>query len=231
MGAVLELEHLGLEQRRDNINIIVGDQTVLAQAMESGTIDVTVLDRVFSRRLKQKGSSVLVELSETTIPYVSNTIIGTRTFFSAAAGVDREHDAAEEIRRQRFSSQGLCRLRSRPIARQGRIRNVNVGMIENHSAFHYCTAARIGYVRQVALYLLLSAVAFPSDYCVNALVRKHYQFQLPGQKPPTRNTTKKRRISNRPMPHIEVDFPERTRRTRRNPIARTQRGMSRSLKR
>jgi NitT/TauT family transport system substrate-binding protein len=82
MGAVLGLEHLGLEQRRDNINIInVGDQTVLAQAMESGTIDVTVLDGVFSRRLKQKGFSVLVELAETTIPYVSNTIVGTRTFF------------------------------------------------------------------------------------------------------------------------------------------------------
>lgn len=82
MGAVLGLEHLGMEQRRDNINIInVGDQTVLAQAMESGTIDVTVLDGVFSRRLKQKGYSVLVELSETTIPYVSNTIVGTRTFF------------------------------------------------------------------------------------------------------------------------------------------------------
>ena len=82
MGAVLGLEHLGLEPRRDNINIInVGDQTVLAQAMESGTIDVTVLDGVFSRRLKQKGFSVLVELAETTIPYVSNTIVGTRTFF------------------------------------------------------------------------------------------------------------------------------------------------------
>lgn len=82
MGAVLGLEYLGLEQRRDNINIFnVGDQTVLAQAIESGTIDVTVLDGVFSRRLKQKGYSVLVELSETKIPYVSNTIVATRTFF------------------------------------------------------------------------------------------------------------------------------------------------------
>jgi NitT/TauT family transport system substrate-binding protein len=82
MGAVLGLEHLGLDQRRDNINILnIGDQTVLAQAMESGTIDVTVLDGVFSRRLKQKGYSVLVELSETKIPYVSNTIVGTRAFF------------------------------------------------------------------------------------------------------------------------------------------------------
>ncbi|HEX2229422.1 MAG TPA: ABC transporter substrate-binding protein, partial [Candidatus Binatia bacterium] len=81
MGAVLGLEYLGLEQRRDNVNILnVGDQTVLVQAMESGTIDVTVLDGVFSRRLKQKGFSVLAELSETNIPYVSNTIVGTRAF-------------------------------------------------------------------------------------------------------------------------------------------------------
>src|SRR5258707_12224545 len=82
MGEVLGLEYLGLEQRRDNINIINnGDQPVLAQAMESGTIDVTVLDGVFSRRLKQKGFSVIAELSETKIPYVSNVIVGTRVLF------------------------------------------------------------------------------------------------------------------------------------------------------
>lgn len=69
-------------QRRDNISILnVGDQTVLAQAMESGTIDVTVLDGVFARRLKQKGFSVIAELSETKIPYVSNVIVGTRGLF------------------------------------------------------------------------------------------------------------------------------------------------------
>ncbi len=82
MGAVLGLEHLGLDQRRDNISILnIGDQTVLAQAMESGTIDVTALDGVFSRRLKQKGFTVLAELAETKIPYVSNVIVGTRAFF------------------------------------------------------------------------------------------------------------------------------------------------------
>jgi NitT/TauT family transport system substrate-binding protein len=92
MGAVLGLEHLGLDPRRDNINILnVGDQTVLAQAMESGTIDVTVLDGVFSRRLKQKGYSVIVELAQTKIPYVSNTIVGTRTFF------EQQPELAENI--------------------------------------------------------------------------------------------------------------------------------------
>ena len=82
MGAVLGLEYLGLEQRRDNISILsIGDQTILTQALEAGNIDVTVLDGVFSRRLKQKGFSVLAELSETNIPYVSNLVVGTRGYF------------------------------------------------------------------------------------------------------------------------------------------------------
>jgi NitT/TauT family transport system substrate-binding protein len=92
MGAVLGLEHLGLDARRDNVNILaIGDQTVAAQALEAGTIDVTALDGVFSRRLKQKGFSVIAELSETKIPYVSNVITGTRGFFQ------QQPDAAENI--------------------------------------------------------------------------------------------------------------------------------------
>ena len=92
MGAVLGLEHLGLDQRKDNISILnIGDQTVLAQAMESGSIDVTVLDGVFARRLKQKGFSVIAELSETRIPYVSNVIVGTRGLFQ------QQPDLAENI--------------------------------------------------------------------------------------------------------------------------------------
>ena len=82
MGAVLGLEHLGLDPRRDKINILaIGDQTVLTQALEAGTIDVTVLDGIFSRGLKQKGYSALAELSDAKIPYVSNLIVGTRGMF------------------------------------------------------------------------------------------------------------------------------------------------------
>ncbi|MEA2658096.1 MAG: NitT/TauT family transport system substrate-binding protein [Candidatus Binatota bacterium] len=82
MGAVLALEYLGLDARRDNINILsIGDQTVAAQALEAGTIDATPLDGVFSRKLKQKGFSVVAELADTKIPYVSNIIIGSRARF------------------------------------------------------------------------------------------------------------------------------------------------------
>ncbi len=39
MGAMLGLEHLGLDAQRDNINILqIGDQSVIAQAIEAGSI-------------------------------------------------------------------------------------------------------------------------------------------------------------------------------------------------
>lgn len=57
---MLGLEHLGLDAKRDNITfLVIGDQTVATQALEGGQIDVTVLDGVFSRRLKQKGFTIL----------------------------------------------------------------------------------------------------------------------------------------------------------------------------
>lgn len=72
MGAMLGLEHLGLDAQRDNINfLMVGDQSVLAQALEGGQIDVTVLDGVFSRGLRQKGFTVLAELQKTNIPFMA----------------------------------------------------------------------------------------------------------------------------------------------------------------
>ncbi|HMF51119.1 MAG TPA: ABC transporter substrate-binding protein [Candidatus Saccharimonadales bacterium] len=92
MGAVLALEYLGLDARRDNINILsIGDQTVAAQALEAGTIDATPLDGVFSRKLKQKGFSVVAELADTKIPYVSNIIIGSRARFQ------QQPDLAENL--------------------------------------------------------------------------------------------------------------------------------------
>jgi len=70
MAGMLGLEHLGLDPGRDNISmLVIGDQTVLTQALETGQIDATVLDGVFSRRLKQKGFTILAELQQTKIPF------------------------------------------------------------------------------------------------------------------------------------------------------------------
>jgi ABC-type nitrate/sulfonate/bicarbonate transport system substrate-binding protein len=51
MAALLALEHLGLDHRRDQIQInAIGNQTILAQAIEAGNIDATLLDPFLSRR-------------------------------------------------------------------------------------------------------------------------------------------------------------------------------------
>jgi NitT/TauT family transport system substrate-binding protein len=81
MGAMLGLEYLGLDPRRDEIQVVAaGDQTMLSQALEKGTIDATVVDSAFSQNLKRHGFSILVELSKTNIPFVSNGIIARESY-------------------------------------------------------------------------------------------------------------------------------------------------------
>ena len=76
MGAMLALEHLGLDPDRDKIAIInAGDQTVLAQAIANGTIDATVLDGVQSRPLHAKGLTILAELDKARLPILSSSIV------------------------------------------------------------------------------------------------------------------------------------------------------------
>ncbi len=76
MGAMLGLESLGVDPQRDNLNMLqVGDQSVIAQALESGSIDAAALDGVFSRGLKQKGFTVLAEFSNANIPTIGLGLI------------------------------------------------------------------------------------------------------------------------------------------------------------
>jgi len=76
MGALLWLEHLGLDPQRDQITLLaVGDQTVQSQAVENGTVDATVLDGVFSRRLRQKGLTILGEYSDLKQPMINQSVM------------------------------------------------------------------------------------------------------------------------------------------------------------
>lgn len=81
MGAMLGLEHLGLDPRRDDIQVVAaGDQTMLSQALEKGTVDAMVVDSAFSSVLKQRGFPILIELSKTNIPFVSNGIVARASY-------------------------------------------------------------------------------------------------------------------------------------------------------
>jgi NitT/TauT family transport system substrate-binding protein len=92
MGAMLGLEHLGMEPRRDNITfVVIGDQTVATQALEAGQIDATVLDGVFSRRLKQKGFNVIAELQKANIPFSSQGLV------ARGAYLQEQRDTVESV--------------------------------------------------------------------------------------------------------------------------------------
>jgi ABC-type nitrate/sulfonate/bicarbonate transport system substrate-binding protein len=96
MGALLWLEHLGLDQQRDNILFqVIGDQTVQAQAMESGSIDVAVLDGVFSRRLKQKGFHILGDFSDLNQRLVGQAMVVSRPFLQQRPDVLENYLKAE----------------------------------------------------------------------------------------------------------------------------------------
>ncbi|HEX9454993.1 MAG TPA: ABC transporter substrate-binding protein [Candidatus Binatia bacterium] len=76
MGIMLWLEHFGLDEQRDKIQLqVIGDQSIQMQALENGTIDAAVLDGVFSRRLKQKGFNITGEYSELKQLYTSQAIV------------------------------------------------------------------------------------------------------------------------------------------------------------
>ena len=81
LSAMLGLEKFGLDPGRDDIRIlVVGDQTVLTQALETGTIDAAPLDTVFSRRLNEKGFPILAELYGMNIPALGNVVMGTQSY-------------------------------------------------------------------------------------------------------------------------------------------------------
>ncbi len=79
MYAMLTMEQLGLDPVRDKIQfIVVGDQTVMVRALESGVVDATVLTtRTYSLDLKKKGFNVMNEV----FPAMASTGVVARKSF------------------------------------------------------------------------------------------------------------------------------------------------------
>jgi ABC-type nitrate/sulfonate/bicarbonate transport system substrate-binding protein len=84
--ATVWLEHLGMDEKRDNIQmIVIGDVTVLAQSLEAGLIDATVVPGYLSRRLASKGFTVLGRCEETRLPSVGMTVLVERPYLQQNA--------------------------------------------------------------------------------------------------------------------------------------------------
>jgi NitT/TauT family transport system substrate-binding protein len=88
MGAMLALEHLGLDATRDRISIlVVGDQTNTSQALEAGSIDAALLDGVFTQRLRQKNFPVIAEFADANIPFAGQGIVVAQPYLKKQPAV------------------------------------------------------------------------------------------------------------------------------------------------
>lgn len=86
MYAMLGLEQLGLEPKRDNITFVpIGDPVVISQALEAGRIDAAVLDPPLSRRLSGKGFNQLVDLAKTNASFPGLGVGVTRGYLDQHA--------------------------------------------------------------------------------------------------------------------------------------------------
>jgi ABC-type nitrate/sulfonate/bicarbonate transport system substrate-binding protein len=85
---LLALEHVGLEPKRDNINILtIGDSVLVGQALEAGRVDAAVLDGALVRRLRSRGFSTVVELQPAKIPMLNQAIVVHPDFLQKRAEV------------------------------------------------------------------------------------------------------------------------------------------------
>ena len=88
MSAMLGLEQLGLNPERDKISLAAfGDQRVISQALETGTIQGASLAGVFSQRLKRSGFNFLGELEK--IPLVGTSVVVKADYLASHQGVAR----------------------------------------------------------------------------------------------------------------------------------------------
>jgi ABC-type nitrate/sulfonate/bicarbonate transport system substrate-binding protein len=80
MFSMLAFEHWGLNPERDNIQFrIIGDQSVMAQALTQNIIDGAYLGYTFGARLEKQGYRVLADLATLGIPYQGLGVMARRS--------------------------------------------------------------------------------------------------------------------------------------------------------
>jgi len=84
--ATVWLEHFGMDEKRDNIQmIVIGDVTVLSQALETGRIDATVVPSFLSRQLAEKGFVILGRCDQVRLPSVGMTLVVDKEYLQQNA--------------------------------------------------------------------------------------------------------------------------------------------------
>ncbi len=81
----LVLEHWRLDPKRDRINLrIVGDESVMVQALVSGNIDATYAGYSYATLLKKQGFNVLADLTKLGVPFQSTAILARRGYLKTS---------------------------------------------------------------------------------------------------------------------------------------------------
>jgi NitT/TauT family transport system substrate-binding protein len=88
MASKLAFEHLGLDEKRDRIQVVaMANQTSRFHALEQGSVDAAILQGNFSRSLKSKGFNVIVDLERAKIPFVGAGVVVSSSFLRENQGV------------------------------------------------------------------------------------------------------------------------------------------------
>jgi len=78
---MLALDHWGIVPERDKIQFrILGDQSIIAQGLMSGSVDAAYLGYTFSKVAQRQGFRVLADLAKVDIPYQGVGIVARRSF-------------------------------------------------------------------------------------------------------------------------------------------------------
>jgi NitT/TauT family transport system substrate-binding protein len=94
MFSMLAFEHWGLNPERDNIQFrIVGDQSVMAQALTQNIIDGAYLGYTFGAQMERQGYRVLADLAKLGIPYQGLGVMARRSL------IERSPETAEKALR------------------------------------------------------------------------------------------------------------------------------------
>ena len=88
MYAMLALEHWKLDPKRDKINLrVIGEQSVIAQAIATGIVDGGYLSYTFASILERQGFRILADLAKLNIPILSVGMYGRRSFINQSPDV------------------------------------------------------------------------------------------------------------------------------------------------
>ncbi len=85
MRSMLAFEHWGLDPQRDKINLrVVGDESLLAQAMPNKVIDGAYFNYTYASVLERQGFRVLADLAKLNIPYQNTAFLAQRRYLNSA---------------------------------------------------------------------------------------------------------------------------------------------------